>query len=202
MKPTNKLMKRLSLYLFLILFSFQAPSWADDIRDFEIEGMSLGNSALDYFNENEIKKNIRKNQYPGSDGKFFDAGFSNYPFFTTYDSLQIVFKKNDKKYIIYSLSGIIYFDDKIDNCLEKQKEIFEELSNLFKNPEIKKPEKIKHPADKLGNTWVHPIYFIFKSFDEVELTCIDSSRESKKEDYLMLGIDSKELVKWLEEYYS
>ena len=26
------------------------PSQADDIRDFQIEGMSLGDSALDYFN--------------------------------------------------------------------------------------------------------------------------------------------------------
>ena len=85
--------------------------------------------------------------------------------------------------------------------MEKQKEIFEELSNLFKNPEIKKPEKIKHPADKLGNTWIYPIYFIFKSFDEVELTCIDGSKESEIDDYLMLGIDSKEFLEWLREYY-
>ena len=35
-------MKRLSLYLFLILFTFQTPSQADDIRDFQIEGMSVG----------------------------------------------------------------------------------------------------------------------------------------------------------------
>jgi len=30
------------------------PSQADDIRDFQIEGMSIGNSALDYFSEEEI----------------------------------------------------------------------------------------------------------------------------------------------------
>ena len=195
-------MKKLSTYLFLILFSFQAPSWTDDIRDFEIEGISIGDSALDYFKETEIKKNIRENQYLGSDGEFFDAAFHNYPFFTTYDSLQIVFKKNDKKYIIHSLSGVIYFYDKFDNCLEKQKEIFEELSNLFKNSKIKKLKKTKHPSDELGNTWIHPIYFIFKSFDEAELTCIDASRESKKDDYLLISIGSKEFVKWLVEYYS
>ena len=57
MKLTNKLMKRLSLYLFLILFTLQTPSWADDIRDFQIEGMSIGDSLLDYFSEKEIKKN-------------------------------------------------------------------------------------------------------------------------------------------------
>ena len=48
MKPTNKLMKRLSLYLFLILFALPTPSQADDIRDFQIEGMSVGDSLLDF----------------------------------------------------------------------------------------------------------------------------------------------------------
>ena len=42
-------MKKLSTYLFLILFSFSAPSFADDISDFQIEGMSIGDSALNYF---------------------------------------------------------------------------------------------------------------------------------------------------------
>ena len=60
-------MKKLSTYLFLILFSFQTPSWADDIRDFQIEGMSVGDSLLDYFSEEQIKNQKQKTQYPGSD---------------------------------------------------------------------------------------------------------------------------------------
>ena len=48
-------MKRLLLILILT-FSFQSLTKADDIRDFEIEGMSIGDSALDYFSNNEIKK--------------------------------------------------------------------------------------------------------------------------------------------------
>ena len=47
-------MKRLILILILT-FSFQSWTKADDIRDFEIEGMSIGDSALDYFTEKEIK---------------------------------------------------------------------------------------------------------------------------------------------------
>ena len=48
-------MKKLSTYLFLVFFSFQISSWADDIRDFQIEGMSVGDSLLDYLTEEEIK---------------------------------------------------------------------------------------------------------------------------------------------------
>ena len=47
-------MKKL-LLIFVLLFSFQSLTKADDIRDFEIEGMSIGDSLLDYFSEEEIK---------------------------------------------------------------------------------------------------------------------------------------------------
>ena len=57
-------MKKLSTYLFLILFSFSAPSFADDIRDFQIEGISLGDSLLKHFTKKEIETNLSEVQYP------------------------------------------------------------------------------------------------------------------------------------------
>ena len=41
-------MKRLLLILILT-FSFQSWTKADDISDFEIEGMSIGDSLLDFY---------------------------------------------------------------------------------------------------------------------------------------------------------
>ena len=64
-------MKKLSTYLFLILFSFSAPSFGDDISDFQIEEMSIGDSLLDYFSEDVIKNNIRKNYYKYKSNKKF-----------------------------------------------------------------------------------------------------------------------------------
>ena len=41
------------LFIIIIIFiSFQSWTKADDIRDFEIEGISIGDSALDYFIKN------------------------------------------------------------------------------------------------------------------------------------------------------
>ena len=51
-------MKRLLLILILTL-SFQTLTKADDIRDFEIEGMSIGDSLLDFFNKEFNQKKIR-----------------------------------------------------------------------------------------------------------------------------------------------
>ena len=61
-------MKRLSIYLFLILFTLQTPSQADDIRDFQIEGISVGDSLLDYFSEKDINS-FPKTTY--NDEKFY-----------------------------------------------------------------------------------------------------------------------------------
>ena len=47
-------MKRLLLILILT-FSFQTLTKADDIRDFLIEGMSVGDSLLDFFSKNQIE---------------------------------------------------------------------------------------------------------------------------------------------------
>ena len=46
-------MKRLLLILILTC-SFQTLTKADDIRDFEIEGISIGDSALDHFSKKQL----------------------------------------------------------------------------------------------------------------------------------------------------
>ena len=62
-------MKRLLAYLFLVLvliFSLQSWTKADDISEFEIEGMSIGDSLLDYFDLADMN-NFYIPRYPSSD---------------------------------------------------------------------------------------------------------------------------------------
>ena len=58
-------MKKLSAYLFLILFSFSAPSFADEIIDFEetlrnkmnwVEGITVGITTIEFDNWIRSKK--------------------------------------------------------------------------------------------------------------------------------------------------
>ena len=46
----------MKLFLSLLILIFGLQSWTnvDDIRDFEIEGMSIGDSLLDFMNKSEI----------------------------------------------------------------------------------------------------------------------------------------------------
>ena len=48
---------RVFIVALFIIFSLQSWTKADDIRDFQIEGMSIGDSLLDYFSESEIERN-------------------------------------------------------------------------------------------------------------------------------------------------
>ena len=42
--------------ILILSISLTTSSYSNDIEDFEIEGISIGDSLLDYFNEEEIKK--------------------------------------------------------------------------------------------------------------------------------------------------
>ena len=61
-----KLIKRI-LFIIILILSLQSWAKADDIRDFEIEGISIGDSLLDYFTIEEIESNIRETTYKKKD---------------------------------------------------------------------------------------------------------------------------------------
>ena len=51
-------MKKLLILLFSLFFLYSPSVLADDISDFSIGGISLGDSLLDYMSEDEILKEI------------------------------------------------------------------------------------------------------------------------------------------------
>ena len=138
-------MKRLSLYLFLIFFTFQTPSWADDIRDFQIEGMSIGDSLLDYFSEKEIK-NKNKIIYP-SDDKFYGVEFAIND--SAYESYGFTLKKDDNKFIIYQLKGSI--SAKFEKCLEKKKVAIKEIKEIL--TKVDENTYLSHYRKKMGKSF-------------------------------------------------
>ena len=127
-------MRAIFIVLFLI-FSFQTLTNADEISDFQIEGISIGDSALDFYSKKEIKK-FMKEFYPNS--KKFYLMENDISKFQQYDTVQFAFKKKDKKFIIYGLSGGIWFENNINECLNKMSEIEKDLDIIFNNVVKKK----------------------------------------------------------------
>ena len=117
-------MKKLSTYLFLILFSFSAPSFADDISDFQIEGISIGDSLLDHFSKKEIEKGSKENY---KSNKFVGVQLSLQSY-ELYEDIQIHYKPNEN-YIIGSVLGGIFFDN-INDCYSKKDEV---VADRFKH---------------------------------------------------------------------
>ena len=54
-------MKKLLILLFSLFFLSSPSVFAKDISDFQIEGISIGDSLLDYMTEEEILKGIELN---------------------------------------------------------------------------------------------------------------------------------------------
>ena len=191
-------MKKFLLTLILI-FSVQSLTNADDIRDFEIEKLSIGESALKFFSESELKKNVRQNQYQGSDGKFYDVQVRKYDF-DIYDEITLVFKKGDKNYEIYSIGGIIYYGNQTKKCLSDYKKILDEIENIFPNHTKDSWKNQKHHQDPSGKSLVNGTLMILETEATAEVACYSWSDEMKLEDYVLVAINSKEFENWLINY--
>ena len=150
-------MKRLLLILILI-FGFQSWTKASDIRDITIEGMSIGESLLNYYSEEKIKSNISDVYNYIKDNTFVVTGFGakDGRSFKKYNRVQIEFKKNDNDYIIHGLSGVVFsnYDKDIDACFKYQDKVNYEHTELFSDQEELILYIGKHPADKSGQSEV------------------------------------------------
>ena len=62
------------IILFIILFNLQSFVKADDISDFEIEGISLGDSLLNFYSKEFIEQTLKdkKKTYYYKDKKYAD----------------------------------------------------------------------------------------------------------------------------------
>ena len=167
---------RVFLSILILIFSFQSWTKAEDISDFEIEGISIGDSALDFFTKSEIlagKASYYKNN------KYTPVELTP-SFLETYSDFSFSYKTNDEKYIIERMSGIIDYNNKdIKNCLKQVDEVANEMSEIFKNAtRSDKSEQIFWGADKTGKSKSTRIAFTFDSGDIVVVACYDFSEES------------------------
>ena len=185
-------MKKLSIYIFLVLIFCNVGS-ANDIREFEIEGMSIGDSALDYFSEGELKK---ANDESYKDKKFMILAM--WKEYKIYDVLQIYVKPNDTKYKIYAIGGVIVYSDNLKDCYKKKDKIVDDLSKDFKDLEKIDNGRIKNSveADPYGGTY-DSVIFNFMSGDVIQVSCNDWSNKSRIVDSVKVEVYSKEVKNYL-----
>ena len=187
---------RIFIATLLLIFSFQSLTKADDISDFEIEGMSVGDSAINFFSEDEIL-NRKKKGFVYKKKDFYSATFRNKTFFKIYDQVQLHLKKNDQNYIIYSIGGKKIYYEGIKKCYEDMEKALSEMKQFFPSAKVLDEGITDWSSSQNVNTKVKSFYVQMQSKDEVSIACYDHPESGNFKDNLTIAIDSKEFVMWL-----
>ena len=148
--------KLLGILVLGLLLSTNA--FGDDISDFQIKEMSLGDSALKYYSESKIKAS-KQNWYKGKKYSTSEMG-----------GIQISYKTKDKKYILEGIDLVETMD--ISKCSENISSEVDAISTLFSNKvKLRGPTRVKHWADKSKKSWFDQYAFKFPNKDYIFVEC-------------------------------
>ena len=181
-------MKRL-LPILILMLSFQTFSKADDIKDFEIEGISIGDSALEYFD----KKQLDDKSYTFSANDKYLTSYFYKSEFQNYEAVEVSYLKNDKNYIIKGISGGNTVTS-LEECKKKYDKIKKDLNNYFKDADSMDDDG-PHPSDTTGKSkYFRTSYSINpkSNYFEIETSCIFYIGEAAKKFTSNAGVTIKD----------
>ena len=188
--------------LIILVLLFSSSMFADDISDFQIEGMSIGDSLLDYFSEEEILNN--KLNYFQDKRQYYVVDEGNLKL-NIFDSIEFYLKADDSKFIIKYFAAILFYPNNFEDCKIKQKQIVNDIKYVLKNAEIVDERTFSHQYDKTGKSKQTVINF-FLNTDIVSVECLQWSKEIKKEnpswtDSLSIVVATNEVNQWMKDGY-
>ena len=200
---------KIFLSVLVIIFSLQSWIKADDVKDFEIEGISVSDSLLNFFNKEKISEFINhKSSYNYSNSDYTIIGISksnqNSLNLSTYEHLGITINKKDIQYKVKSIAGQSYSFANIIECNTKQKiiakDIKKELIGNSINEDIWENDQWISGGVVVGKSRMHD--FVFNDESAVRIICYELNEEGKKfanwEVKLDVIINSKEFNKFLQ----
>ena len=134
--------------LLIILLSISQITSADEysyneesLRNFEVLGMSIGDSLLDFmpevdiFNAIEQHVNLNRYSYLKEPHKFFEITAPKQEN-DLYDGATVFIKNTiTKDYTIQGIRGYRYYIEDFDACIKKRNQIAEILTNFFPDAE-------------------------------------------------------------------
>ena len=184
---------RVFIVVLVLIFSLQSWTKADDIRDFQIEGMSIGDSLLDFYSKKIIEKSLRYNY---KSDKYLTAEFLDKENFATYDAININFLKSDSKMSIQGIHGMKDYN-KIEKCIEDKKNITNDIKKLFSSAKIDIKNKRTHTQDKSGKSFTYDTFIKLQSKDFVSISCYDWASNLGFIDHLRIAIINKKFMNWI-----
>ena len=180
--------------IIIINLCFIIPSQADDIKDFQLEGMSIGDTVLDHIQ----KKKVKKIKSPNKKIKIVRAYKRDN--LEIFDSSQIWWFDEDKEQKIVGLAGELKFDNDISGCRKKQKEIAEDVKILFKDLVPRESEN-KNMHDKTGESKVYHLSYKFPNGDLINIQCYKFSKNLKEKTNVIDNLKLMILTKIMNDHY-
>ena len=184
------------VYLTILILIFFIQSWAkaDDINNFEIEGISIGNSAFDYFSKAEIDRE-KAHLYKSKKYAMYGKELEN----SNFDMVLIEFVDSGN-YIVNSVIGKIFYKyNNFNECTKKENEILGELKDQFKkNASYTNHGVVAHEGDPSGKS--KGSWHTFELNDGsgmIYLECMDWSEETGKWDNLRVTMFNKKFSEFL-----
>ena len=194
LKKLPKVFNTKKIFSFIILIlTLQNPSLAKNIQDFKIEGMRIGVSALNFFDERQLE-----------DG---EQGWHNYSYkeYSTtllpgkglYDWFLVSYRSDDDNFIIEALVGGLEktnYDNK--ECNKKLDNVASNMSEAFTNTrQDKKIYELKTDASRTypftGKSTVTSLSFNFKDEGEIILECYKMDKVVNQNDSFITTILSQ-----------
>ena len=178
-------------FLIISILSFQTLSLADNIRYFQIEGMKIGDSALDYFSESQLEDNAQG--WHNYSYKEYSTSFV--PGKGIYNWFLVSYKNDDNNFTIEALAAGFEksnYDNK--ECNNKLDTVALNISELFKNTvqEEKKSYKLKSDAARIypftGKSTVTSLSFNFLDGAKIILGCYNIDKEAKENESFLTSI--------------
>ena len=95
--------------------------------------MSIGDSLLEFFNEKDIKEEIKTAVFYPKSKKFMVISLIPKTI-KNYENINFHIKSSDKKYIIHSIKGMSYMETK--ECLDIKRDVVQEIEALVPNAKL------------------------------------------------------------------
>ena len=167
--------KFLGILVLILIFSLQSWTKADDISDFEIDGMSVGDSALKHVSKETLSSNKRYMW----DNKKYASYATDSKGNNIYDNWQIFWLDKDPNYIIQYISGFNYITN-LEECNKLKKNIVSDIKKLIPDSKFKDFGKVPHPGDSSGQSFAYKVEFGLQDKSQIMVTCTVFSKKYKE----------------------
>ena len=184
---------KIFLIIFILIFSIQSWIKADEIKELQLEGVSIGDSLLDYMSKKKID-NADPFIYPASN-KYKEIIIDINS--KIYNQITASIKFKDKKYIIYSMMGDISFKNNFEECLPQKKIIVNDIISILGNNIEVQDDKYERSADKSGKSYDVSSSLFFENGDNIRVICTYWSEEVSFGSRLTVALNTNEFYEWL-----